>query len=78
MGVVVFLAVAGAVLAAFAYFNKEGVQAALTFKILENISTGTSNIDFVLTDPPLVISEHENVVAVLPRTILLEPKNRAG
>ena len=75
MEVVVFFTVAGAVIAAFAYLKKKAVvQAAQMFKILEDISAGASNINFVLAHPPLVISDREKVVAVLPKTILLEPR----
>jgi hypothetical protein len=68
----------GAIIAAFSYLNNQKVQAAVIAarlsKVLEDISSGTTNINFVLTAPPLVVSENEKVAAVLPKTTLLEPK----
>ena len=62
----------GAEIAAF--FNNKKVQAARISKLLEMLSAGTADINFILAAAPLVISEHEKLVAVLPKTILLEPK----
>src|SRR5258708_37556662 len=81
-GVVFGFIVFGSIFAAFSYLNNQKVeaariskvQAARLSKVLEDISSGTTNINFVLTAPPLVVSEDEKVAAVLPKTTLLEPK----
>jgi hypothetical protein len=62
------------IIAAFSYVDSQKLQAARISKVLEDLSMGTTNINFVLTAPPLVVSEHEKVAAVLPKTTLLEPK----
>jgi hypothetical protein len=64
----------GSIIAAFSYLNYQKVQAARISKVLEDISSGTTDINFVLAASPLVVSEHEKVAAVLPKTTLLEPK----
>lgn len=73
-GIIVFVAV----IAAFWYLNNKNVQAALQAARISNlvqiVSNGTENINFVLAAAPLVITEHEKIVAVLPNTTLFEPK----
>jgi hypothetical protein len=64
----------GGVIAAFWCSNNKKVQAAQLAKALQIIGTGATGINLVLATSPLVLSEHENVVAVLPKTTLLEPK----
>jgi hypothetical protein len=64
----------GSIIAAFSYLNYQKLQAARISKVLEDISSGTTDINFVLAASPLVVSEHEKVAAVLPKTTLLEPK----
>lgn len=41
---------------------------------LEAINSGSSNINFVLDECPLVVKDGERVLAVLPNTALLEPQ----
>jgi hypothetical protein len=82
-GMISGLIVFGVVIAVLSHFNNEkGValststasEAAQISKLLEIISAGTADINFILAAAPLVIIEHEKVVAVLPKTALLEPK----
>jgi archaellum component FlaF (FlaF/FlaG flagellin family) len=68
----------GSIYAAYSYLSNQNIkaarQAARIAKVLEDLRTGTTNINFVLEAPPLVVSEQEKVAAVLPKTTLLEPK----
>jgi len=73
-GVLFGLFVSGSVIATFSYLNSKKVQATRTAKVLELISSGTADINFILTAAPIVVSEGEKVVAVLPNTDLLEPR----
>jgi hypothetical protein len=57
------------------YLNDKRVEAERTAKVLELISAGTADINFILTTPPIVVSEQEKIVAVLPNTDLLEPRS---
>jgi hypothetical protein len=57
------------------YLNDKRVEAERTAKVLELISPGTADINFILTTPPIVVSEQEKIVAVLPNTDLLEPRS---
>jgi hypothetical protein len=81
-GILFGLIVFGSVIAAFSYLNNTkveaariAVEAARIARVLELISTGTADINFILTAAPLVLSEQEKVVAVLPNTDLLEPRS---
>jgi len=74
-GILVGLFIFGLAIVVFSYLNNKRVEAARKAKVLELISTGTADINFVLTAAPLVVSEHEKVVAVLPNTTLLEPRS---
>jgi hypothetical protein len=73
-GLIVF----GSIYAAYSYLSNQNMktarQTARIAKVLEDLRTGTTNINFVLEAPPLVVSEQEKVAAVLPKTTLLEPK----
>jgi hypothetical protein len=73
-GIVVGFLVFGAVVGAFLYINDTKVTAAQSSRILDIINRGMASINFILAAPPIVLSEHEKVIAVLPKTILLEPK----
>jgi hypothetical protein len=44
-----------------------------TTAVLEDINSGSSSINFVLGECPLVVKDGERVVAALPNTALLEP-----
>jgi hypothetical protein len=77
-GILVGLFIFGLVIFAFSRQNNKGLEAARMArmaKVLELISTGTTDINFILTAAPLVISDGEKVVAVLPNTTLLEPRS---
>jgi hypothetical protein len=60
---------------AASYLNDRRVEAERTAKVLELISAGTGDINFILTTAPIVVSEQEKIVAVLPNTDLLEPRS---
>jgi hypothetical protein len=74
-GILVGLFIFGLVIVASSYLNNKKVKAARLAKVLDLISTGTADLNFILTAAPLVVSEHEKVVAVLPNTTLLEPRS---
>ena len=57
------------------YLKRKQLEAARTARVLELITNGTADINFILTTPPIVVSEQEKIVAVLPNTDLLEPRS---
>jgi hypothetical protein len=67
-----------AALAAFAYsifaWNSTKKGDSRAEAILLAISNGSSDVNFVLGECPLMTKDNERVVAVLPQTELLEPK----
>jgi hypothetical protein len=73
-GVLFGLFAFGSVVATYSYLNNKKLEAARIAKVLELISSGTTNINFIFTTAPIVVSEQEKVVAVLPNTNLLEPR----
>jgi hypothetical protein len=69
-----FLAALAAVIYLLFSGNSTKELDSATEAILEAINNGTSDINFALSECPLVIRDGERVVAVLPRTTLLEPQ----
>jgi hypothetical protein len=80
-GILVGLFIFGLVIFAFSrqghkeLENNKGLEAARMAKVLELITAGTTDINFILTAAPLVISDGEKVVAVLPNATLLESRS---
>jgi hypothetical protein len=72
-GAVFGIFVFGSVMAAYSWYNNKSTRR--IGRLLDNLRSGQSQINCVLGANPLVISEHEKVVAVLPQTELLEPKS---